>query len=367
MRTKKMSYEYLRIVAILFVIFNHTDVKGYLYFTQTNNLFLQIISMILSILCKTAVPLFFMISGALLLSKQDSIGELYKKRVIKYILIIFLFSLLIYFYDNMDGYLSGQFSFSFLFFMKTVITSEVTGSYWFLYTYVALLIMLPFLQNMVYNLPNKYFVYLIVLYIWFRAIIPSMLFPIGDHTLAANMYIPLIGNSIFYFIIGYYFANIVPQVVSDKQKLSILFFLSSICFVITIVMTYLTGYFMGTLNDRFFEAFLLFPTFSIFVLAELWEKKRNFIRNRRIVEYVGSLCFGIYLIEHIVRTSTLNWYQYCARFMNSLLASCIWTISTFLICVMIVSTAKCVLHKPIDIFYNIYGIIESYKKNKDRR
>ena len=65
---RKLHIEALRIVAALFVLFNHTGEEGFFLFAawpSTSPLCWAYLS--LSILCKAAVPLFFMASGALLL------------------------------------------------------------------------------------------------------------------------------------------------------------------------------------------------------------------------------------------------------------------------------------------------------------
>ena len=68
---RKLHIEALRIVAALFVLFNHTGEEGFFLFAAwpaTSPLCWAYLS--LSILCKAAVPLFFMASGALLLTDK---------------------------------------------------------------------------------------------------------------------------------------------------------------------------------------------------------------------------------------------------------------------------------------------------------
>ncbi len=71
---KILYLEIIRIIAAVFVVFNHTDSLGYqLYMEFSCDSWRLLVYMIPSICCKVAVPLFFCISGALLLNRDESI------------------------------------------------------------------------------------------------------------------------------------------------------------------------------------------------------------------------------------------------------------------------------------------------------
>lgn len=97
-KNKKIHLEILRLIAIYFVIFNHTGVNAYqAYATKEPGSLLYNIYLIMAIVCKIAVPLFFMISGATLLGKTESIKDLYFKRIFKNCrntITIFIYSIL---------------------------------------------------------------------------------------------------------------------------------------------------------------------------------------------------------------------------------------------------------------------------------
>ena len=57
-----LHLDLLRIIAIFFVIFNHTGDRGYMLFTDNVGTALYFPYMAFSVLCKVAVPIFFMIS-----------------------------------------------------------------------------------------------------------------------------------------------------------------------------------------------------------------------------------------------------------------------------------------------------------------
>ena len=76
-KNNKILYlEIMRIIAIFFVIFNHTNKMGYLAFMNYSYSDLRYwLYMFVSIFCKFSVPLFFMISGALYLEKEHSFNS----------------------------------------------------------------------------------------------------------------------------------------------------------------------------------------------------------------------------------------------------------------------------------------------------
>ena len=84
----------LRVVAIFAVLLVHTDVAS--YYSKTSNIIEQIISLILGLFSRVGVPLFFMISGALLLKKEESYKVILTRRVFRYIIVLLVFSFVQY-------------------------------------------------------------------------------------------------------------------------------------------------------------------------------------------------------------------------------------------------------------------------------
>ena len=87
MKKKLLYIEFLRAIAVLFVIFNHTGGDGFRLFLKYPAGSIQYWTCLsVSIFCKFAVPVFFMISGALLLGKDEPLKVLWKKRIARTIL-----------------------------------------------------------------------------------------------------------------------------------------------------------------------------------------------------------------------------------------------------------------------------------------
>ena len=79
---KRISLEIIRIIAICMVIFNHTGENGFEMFRTAYGTPLWYLVILLDIVSKAGVPLFFMISGVLLLDKEETIKRaIYKKNI----------------------------------------------------------------------------------------------------------------------------------------------------------------------------------------------------------------------------------------------------------------------------------------------
>ncbi len=71
MEIKRRYYiDILRILACFMVVFNHFDLGFYAFHNKQQGTVSYWLLLAFSVFCKFAVPLFFMISGALLLKKR---------------------------------------------------------------------------------------------------------------------------------------------------------------------------------------------------------------------------------------------------------------------------------------------------------
>ena len=99
-QSKKAYIEALRIIACFFVIYNHTD--GFHLYLSGNADIRTVIEYCVSALTKMSVPIFFMISGSLLLAQDKS----KKRRIIEILIIIFISNLMVYIKNNFNSYLN---------------------------------------------------------------------------------------------------------------------------------------------------------------------------------------------------------------------------------------------------------------------
>ena len=88
---RKIYIDFLKIFSILLVFFNHTGECGFWYFATESDSVLKFLYMIPSVICKIAVPLFLMSSGAVLLGKNEKIKDVCV-RVFKYAIVLLVVS-----------------------------------------------------------------------------------------------------------------------------------------------------------------------------------------------------------------------------------------------------------------------------------
>ena len=172
MDNKRLDIELIRIIAVFFVIFNHTGTMGYFLFASYEPRSIQYwIYLFISVFCKISVPLFFMITGALMLNrKEESLRYLWKHRVLHICCILIIWSFFYYMVLVKEG---GE-AFNIVRFFRQLYVYNWNFSFWYLYVYIALLICLPLLQKIAQSLSNKDYIYMTILYITFKMIIPSL-------------------------------------------------------------------------------------------------------------------------------------------------------------------------------------------------
>lgn len=148
--SKDKSFEIMRLIAILLVLLNHRYPYTVIEIESpiTISYYIQCL---ISVTIKCGPPLFFMISGALLLGKSENFKRVFLHRILRILFIMSVCTLLVMIRDN--NYSRPD-------------TIFFTGLNWYLYSYLAYLIMLPLLRNIVQHVTNeqiKTYIYLTTL------------------------------------------------------------------------------------------------------------------------------------------------------------------------------------------------------------
>lgn len=329
----KYHIEFLRIIAILFVIFNHTGTKGFFLFSIREESPFYWIYLFISILCKIAVPIFYMISGALLLNIDETLKVLYKKRVLKFLATILFFSFIQYIYVTVKNHTS----FSLLSFLGIVYSKNIAVAYWYLYSYLGLLVMLPFLRKMTRALNKNDYLYLIICQFVVVSVIPILqyLFTRGNYSLNSNIAMPILTSSIYYFILGYFLENILEETDYNYKRCMVLVFSSIIAIFISCFMTYYRAQITGICTEKdsqlFHSVLINIPTFTVYYCTKYFFIKTN-IKDitKKIIVYFGSFTFGIMLFENILR-SILEFIFYRLRsHLGDILSCGIYVMAVFL-------------------------------------
>ena len=335
MTARKAYLEWMRVIAIFLVIFNH--LPGYALFTAASGP-AQGALMFLSMLTRINVPLFLMISGAVLLPRQEDYRTVLRRRVSRMAVVIVLSTLAIYaahalYYICVKG---EPFDFSFRTYIYGLLTARVYGadSYWFLYLYLNYLLMLPFLQRCAKGMRRQDVYVLLVLRALFRTGLPVLnlaLNGLGLPNLYENWYMTLplaLGDAFFYPLMGYYLDSCVDIARLSRAKAALIALGGAACLGVSCLCTYLRAGQTGSLSQDYVQlldyaaamaAFLLIKRLTTFTLPGLCRG-----RAARWICAVGALTFGIYLLDPFLKLAAWGPYNRLISFLPTLPVSLLW-------------------------------------------
>lgn len=290
----------MRIIAILFVIFNHTNTMGFVRFATRNPGSISFwLNLGNAVFCKFNVPLFFIISGALMLGKpQERIKDLFKKRIMKYIVILIVFSA---FYAISNTILCG-YQYTLESFLQTLYSSNIKYHLSFLYSYIAFLIMLPLLKAFCEEMQDKHFVYLIII-CGITKLLPIIQYLLWKGKVSINSTIipslPL--YALVLPLIGYFLEQRV-QIQQIKRWLWPIWLINVLCIALCCYTTFVkgvdTGVFSESDSQTFFGNFAFINSIAIYCTIKVLFSRINL--NNHIEKYLimfGSTCFGVYLLH----------------------------------------------------------------------
>ncbi len=335
MKEKKLYLELLRAGLMFLVILTHTGTRGFFLFSVSEGSPLYAFYLCVSMLCQCAVPVYWMISGAVLLPKEESLARLYRRRVLRMAVTLLLFSLLYHVWLVRVGLLD---SFSPRFFLDTLYTGQWAASFWFLYAYLGMLMLLPLLRRMVKAMPRGCFLYLLALVLVMRGVRPIAEFLLSgraDWHVNPRLTENLFGFPVLYVVMGYYFADVLEdREITGRGALrwlgAGLLGLAAVG-LMTVYKIRLTGDASEANAQTFYETLLCLPVFAIFYTARflsLHLRAPGWLR--RVILTLGGCAFGIMLWEGILRYELDFVYLRLAEHIPGFLACLAWVAAVYL-------------------------------------
>lgn len=316
METKKRTVylEVMRIIASLAVVFMHTGGDGYTLFAQYSPDRIKYwIYLFMSVFCKFPIPVFFAISGILLLPKKESIKEIWKKRISRMFLVLILFSFASYMWDVFEK--KGTFSLKEFF--RSVYSSQWNYAYWYLYAYLGFLICLPFLRALVQRLEKKEYFYLLGIVSVVTGILPIVEFFISPQlTWNRNLQVEWLATDIFVYPLIGYFLQYKLKDYPEKKALIQVWGLNIVGIIASVIMTH-----YGLVNNRlennqyFFECFSLINCCAVFLSVKYIMTQCKIPKMiEKLCMFLGKYTFGIYLIHPLLRWQMLDSINFCRFF-----------------------------------------------------
>lgn len=347
----KLYIEFMRIFAIFFVIFNHTGIKGFFLFSIYERGSIRYwMYLFVSIFCKFSVPLFLMMAGALLLTKDYNIIDLWKNKIARFFSTLCFFSSLYY----VINYLFDRSAMLTLKgFIETLYTSTTSVHLWYLYEYLAMLIILPFLHAMVKGIDKnkKKFHYLILIWFIFSAMRPCLEFFYfkGNNAINSSFFnINSIFSDIIIFpLVGYYLENIVDINDIHRKHIVIMWIMTGITTFISAFMTFYIHGITGICNEgqsqAFHMTFVLIHCIAIYITTKKIFMKYDMPQLvSNLIRILGSCTFGVYLFHAIVlRESDFMWKILYQRLgLMHIVPAMIVSLTTIVICGLVTFVLK---------------------------
>lgn len=294
-RKEKIYIEIVRLVAILLVLYCHTSVNGLLYFQQGKGNRSSQLAIFIYPVAAGCVQLFFMISGALLLRKTESIGTVLRKRFFRFLSVTLVVVLVYYLLDGENLSVKGYFN--------ALYSGGSLTQHWFLYAYLSFLLILPFLQRLVAAISeDRFYWYLWGMGVLFGLGLPAFQQISGFDPVGIN--VPFLEQIIFYPLIGYFLdSRVIPWIVESRNRKWISFSLMAGLLLILSVTYSLNRQSLvtaGTLAYASWSHVLMVP--GIYLLAGVFfAGLRQDSLPGKMLTFLGSGVFGTYLMEQMIR------------------------------------------------------------------
>ena len=329
METKKIYLEYLRIVASFLVIVNHTNSLVFLSRAPSCTWFLSITWFFI---CKIAVPLFLMISGALLLQRQDTFRKTVS-RFFRVFVVFFVCSAGCYIFFQWN---STEESSALLFLAKFFSGSPVSNAYWYFYLYLGLLLTMPLLQRMAAALSQKGVLWLILLSVGIRGVLP-LIEIFTKHP--ANFFWE---GGLFSTYIGLLFAG---YYIDRYMKLEHRhFWIALTVFIVLVAFEVIYTYFLYLedaeeylyLDNRTLLPITASSACAFLMVKHLLSWKQPSPAAEKKISQIGGLTFGIYLLSDPAIRATRGFYSYLSGRVNAFAAVVVWEVILYLFCGLVI-------------------------------
>ncbi len=317
----------LRILAIFFVMFIHTNEKGMHYYPYEANGTLRWLYLAFSQCATIAVPLFFMISGATLLGKTESKRVVWKKRILRIFLVLVSISVIYGVYHVV----LHDWTLTFANYFQMIYSHGMFVHLWYLYSYLAFLMMLPLLRKMVQHMKNSDFLYFGILALVLTNIIPALEYFIGHSNYPIQSDIKgalFLTSNILYPVMGYYIEHVMPKA-CRTWKMAVIGILLSALSVCT--GAYLTlaeaGYSGASADDvqNYFTSLTLMPAWTVYFCVKLLFDSIQVPKAlSQLLTTMGSAVFGVYLFDQILREQTMFVYDFLINYVPSPIACIGW-------------------------------------------
>jgi len=331
---QKDHYLYLdlaKVLAIFLVIVNHTNSQIFLSLSPSITWFS---SLTYFYLCRVAVPVFIMATGAVLLSRVEPYS-VHAKRIGRMMVVLVVFSM---FYLYVNNAFPTTFSDG-LQTIKTLTGKPASNALWYLYLYIGILFALPFLQRLIKALDKRDIEMLLIISLLLFGFLYSLTHGLGVQAYA-KIELTFFAYPVGYLCAGYYVQKYVPSS-SALVAIAIAAFIISVTFAVLISWSqfdlgygrYLSWSDLQSLNT-------IVESLSFFYIIKRVANNKILVKSKGLIHTMALCVFGTYLISDFVLVRTFPYYLNFLTSMHPLIACVLWQLMIFTVCMVVVYLAR---------------------------
>ncbi|TKI70155.1 hypothetical protein FC756_08615 [Lysinibacillus mangiferihumi] len=294
MHTRIQYMDSLRAIAILGVLLLHAATP-YVVLYDKIALFDWQTGIVYNALSRWCVPIFLMISGALLLGrKEESLRTFFKKRANKILLPFIAWSIIYYAWATYmwnPGYSLKEFLIMFF-------NNQIYYHLWYFYALIGIYLLAPVFNIFVNHASKQMIAYVVVLWILFYGGFRYYSYIVSNEF---TLFFPL-SEYIGFFILGYYLATFE---LSKKWRVGI-YMLGIVGALETILRTNVLTEQQGQFTSYAFSYSspnVIAMSIALFVFVKYWVNRKvasGSYETSRIVKLIGQTSFGVYLVHAMI-------------------------------------------------------------------
>lgn len=307
MKNHNYSFDILRILACFLVIVNHTNSSVFISMEPCLTWYISVAYFYLS---KIAVPVFIMISGALLL-KKDYTREQLCIKILKTIGLLLVFST--YHQVMVNGQPLD---------LVSMLTEPVITSLWYFYLLLRMYLFLPIIKYLYDFMVQRKWILHTFLAIW---LLYACILPLAIRLEVIHIPFIKLGNESVFMFIGY---MILGKIIADwKPSTKKIAFLtlsaviictSILCF--SVLMTIRELKLWGQLYLQLDNPYYITTCINaILIFASIYHLFKN-MKLPAFITKLAGLTYGIYLL-HPILIPKMDYIQYDLLYFNNALAS----------------------------------------------
>lgn len=271
--------EYLRIISCFMVILGHIA-NWYMRAYPELPMYSYVGAVLLNGVCRVSVPIFFMISGSLLLEQPTNYKK-NSKRTLNMLSKTIVWTIIYVVWDFL--YLGQDYK------LRSMFEEPVRVHFWFMFVMVGIYATVPLWQKLVSGDSRELMKYFSIGFIIFTAIA----FVLKFFRMNVTYEVPLLGNSVYacYFIMGYVIRHYIDDI-KVKKWISIVVIFA--CMAATDSLTVIYTLKRGIHYEAFSGFSSIFVALCALSLFYLFMKLKN-LKHVKWMSVISRYSFGIYM------------------------------------------------------------------------